>query len=90
MSIKTSLYYIGVVSHLTYFTILSQSFLDLRKTLYGLGDKVIPSIGSGLGKSRFDGGRISKEWMNDAKNRNTLDLAKFSPMHRRFPVKVNL
>lgn len=56
-----TLLYIGVVSHLTYFTFLNQSFLDLRKTLYGLGDKVIPSIGSGLGKSRFDGGRISKE-----------------------------
>lgn len=59
-------------------------------SLNGFGDNVIPSNPSMLGKLSFAGTIKSNECMNVAKNRNNVDLAKFSPIQRRFPLNEKL
>lgn len=60
-------------------------FLGVITNLNGFGDNVMPSYPSVLGILCPCDTRNSKECKNVAKNRNNVDLAKFSPMQRRFP-----
>lgn len=59
--------------------------LHFNFNVNGLGCNVMPSLGTIFGRLHPEGTIISNACINEAKYRNKLDLAKFSPMHRLLP-----